>query len=128
MTKSKLVVFAAALLIAIGLFVTIGYLHWKQGVYVSIRNKTQDVLTDICVTYAGGVVRIAELEPDASSGRHINPSSESDLELVWFDSSGVEQSQKVDVYLEPYYRGDIVVTVEAPNRISWRDETWISPF
>jgi hypothetical protein len=131
MTKRKSVASWVIPLITVGLLISIGYLghcYLTQGIYFSIRNDTPNVLTNIRVTYTGGVVRIAELEPNASYGRHIDPSSESDLELAWFDSSGVEQFHKVDVYLEPNYRGNLAVTVEAHNRISWKDETAMNLF
>ena len=105
----------------------IGYLYWSKGVYVSITNNTKDILTNITVSYTGGCIRIARLEPKKLYRQRVHPAGESDLELKWLDSLGVKQSRKIDVYFESnYYNGNIEITINPNNRISVENTVDIS--
>lgn len=121
MSKKGLIGWGILGLVVFGPSFAVGYRHWTAGVYVEITNNTDSPLTQIAITYTGGVVRIAELKPKTSSGRRVNPRGESHLVVEWVDSLGHRHSQRVDVYFETNYRGRIDITVEPDNTIVWTD-------
>jgi len=128
MSKRKLVSCWIAIFVAIGLFISIGYHYWTRGVYISITNNTQDVFKVINISYTGGIIRIAKLEPKTSYGQRINPIGESGLKLGWLDSSGVKQSQKIEVYFEHNYTGSVGIMIEAGNRVSVTNRIRLGPW
>lgn len=105
----------------------IGYWRWTAGVYVEITNSTGGPLTQVGITYTGGVVGIPELKPNASFGLLINPKGESHLELAWTDAGGQKRSEKLDLYFDRNHRGRVDITVRPDGTISWTDRISIWP-
>lgn len=122
MIKRRLVNRQVALLVAVGLFLLIGYLYLRKGVYVCIVNNTQTVLKNINITYTGGALCVKELDSHTSYGKRINPSGEANLKIEWFNLSGVKQSHIIDVYFEHNYRGSVEIVVGPNNRVSWTNK------
>ena len=108
---------AYVILGAVVLLIAAGYFFWTRGVCVSITNNTQNVITRIKITYRGGVVHIATLEPATSSGRYVNPATPSGLQLEWLDSSGARHSRNIGGYLERNYAGSLQMIIEPDNRV-----------
>ena len=125
LSRTKLLSYCIILSIGVGLLLLIGYFYWTWGVYVAITNNTDSVLKNIHISYTGGAINIEKLEPYTSYGQYVAPTSESDLELEWYDSLGTRQSRKIEVYFEPNYRRSIEITVESNNQVSWKDKTKI---
>jgi len=123
MSKRSLAGWGILGLVVLGPSFAVGYHHWTAGVYVEITNDTDSPLTQIAITYTGGVVRIPELKPKTSYGRRINPDGDSHLVVEWVDSVGQRHSHYVDVYFEHKYRGRIDISVESGNMIRWTDTT-----
>jgi hypothetical protein len=99
------------------LLIAAGYFFWTRGVYVSITNNTQNVITRIKITYWSGAVHIATLEPATSYGRYVNPAAESGLQLEWLDSSGARHSRNMGGYLERNSAGSVQMIIEPDNRV-----------
>ena len=116
MNKRKLV--SCGIVLSVALALATGYFYWTRGVYVSVNNNTQSTLKNLTITYLGGVIQIATLEPKMSYGQYINPTHPTDLTLEWFDSSGAKHSNMINVYIEPSFAGSVEITVEPDNRVS----------
>jgi hypothetical protein len=121
MSRRSLVGWGILGLVVFGPSFAIGYRHRTAGVYVEITNNTDSPLTQIDISYTGGVVRIPELKSKTSFGRRINPDGDSHLVVEWIDSSGQKHSSPVDVYFEHNYRGRIDISVEPDNTILSND-------
>lgn len=126
MNKRKLV--SCGIVLSVALVLATGYFYWTRGVYVSVNNNTQSTLKNMDITYHGGVIQIATLEPKMSYGRYINPIGESDLTLEWFDSMGAKHSHMIEVYIEHNYAGSVEITVEPDNTVSVMDKVRSMPW
>lgn len=122
MAKRKCMLYFGCGLLITGFAIVLGYYYLTTGVRVLIANESDAAFRNMELIYTGGVERIGELGPNATYTTHVNPTSESHLELSWIGTKGQKHFYRIDVYMEPDYIGSVAIKIDRNYRISWSDK------
>jgi len=93
------------------------------GVTVVVSNASGVDITRLLIKFTGGSKEAKDLEPGKSFKTKVKPGGSSDLVVEFADSSGKQHSAKLDVYIEPNYKGTIHVTLEPNGKVTWNNRT-----
>jgi len=113
----KLIVFL--LLLAVGVLVGLWWL--QSSLTVLLKNEQEQPVTDIVVTYKGGRFEKPRLNAGESVSFRPAASGGSGLHIRFTDPSGEKREKKLDVYFEPEYNGEIVVTFRPGGEVVLQD-------
>jgi hypothetical protein len=114
MKKYALYIFVFLVLISVIWLILSG----QHKVKVTLTNQTNETLHNSSLAYTGGELKLDTLAGQESHVFQIMPTSETDLTLRYFDSSGIEHSKLIDVYIEPGYQGSLVIYINSDN-VQW---------
>ena len=128
MAKRKRMIYFGCGLLITGFVLVLGYYYLTTGVRILVTNESDATLRNMELIYQGGVERIEELGSNATYTTHVNPTSESHLELSWIDSKRQKHFCRIDVYMEPDYIGSVTIKIDQNYRISWSDKIKSSSF
>lgn len=93
----------------------------QEGVSVHIRNNTESELKDIVLEFAGGKKIISRLSPGEKIIRTVSPVKESSL-TVNYNTEKNAYKKKLDVYIEPAYKGHLFITIGDNGKIIYKSE------
>jgi len=99
---------------------------WSSaGVRVILVNRSGRDLAQVTVAYSGGTSDWPSLPDGETVEAVVIPKWESSLTVTFTDSSsGRVKSAPVDVYMESYSCGSVVVTVPPSLKVEYEDRTW----
>jgi hypothetical protein len=109
-TVRKVIVFSTG---AVGAMMILffAYTLASRGIYVSVANFTSKPVRTVRLLYKGGEFCVPDLEPGQTIMGTIYPLGETDLSLYVEQAEGKVTSEKIDVYLEPGYRGRVDISI-----------------
>lgn len=120
-------VFLLGLICCIVIIVWIAGLLWgSPGVKVTIANRSEAGVRDVCLRVTGECVATPRIEPGDFFATTINPTGESVVELGLVDASGSDRTEVLGIYLEQDYRGRIEIEVR-PDGTVWYLEKDVGP-
>src|SRR5262249_9370284 len=89
----------------------------RSGVEVSIVN-TGTAMRSVVLHVTGRSYPVGDILPGKTTVARVQPTSESHLEIEFTDAQGEKQLLKVDVYIEPGYRGAMSVVIQDAKVVS----------
>jgi len=92
------------------------------GVSVTIENNSSGSIKDVLLIYTGGTQSIREISANTSRSVTVNASSESDMKISFVDSDGKKHSQKIGVYFERGYSGNVIIKIGTDGNVTWVDK------
>ncbi len=87
------------------------YLTFPRGIYILIHNAGPESLQRVSLYVSGAKYEIGEIENLETRSCRVYPSGESDVEIRFLAKDGSESKHRIDVYLEPGYRGSIEIEI-----------------
>lgn len=97
-----------------------------SGVEVIVANKTNEEIKNLTVEFTGGITNTAAIRPGTVFRTVVRPTSESHLELRFTDAAGKERTEKIGVYFEPGYGGEVVIELAPDGTVSFEDKIYVS--
>lgn len=92
------------------------------GVMVVVKNSSDATARAVRLSFVGGEEYVADIAPHSQAKTRIMVQGESSLSIRYLDSQNKEQNRDLDLYLEPGYRGTVVVIING-NIVSVEDRT-----
>jgi hypothetical protein len=104
-----------------------GFLTWNSyGNVVFLKNASHKPLSNIIIKFSGGESRLETLPINADRVLIVNVRGESGLSVLFTDEYGARHEGRLNVYLEPGYKGHIDVSISPQYNLIWKD--FVFPF
>jgi hypothetical protein len=87
------------------------YLLFSRGIEVSIHNAGPESVQRVSVHVTGAEYQIGDISHLEKRSCRVFPAGESDVEIRFLAKDGSESQHRIDVYLEPAYRGRIEIEI-----------------
>jgi hypothetical protein len=89
----------------------------RSGTFVIVRNDSKNLITDLSINFAGGEIKSSHMNKEQEQCFIANIQGESNLAVKFRAEDGRYFSKKFDIYLDPTYRGKVVLSIESANEI-----------
>lgn len=99
----------------------------SQGVLIRVTNKSDKLLSPIKLFYTGGSHTIPILKENEMFQFYVNPTSESAIELEFYEEQNKKIKVSIDTYFEPNYAGSLFVFIYNDGKVTWEDNIVIAP-
>lgn len=96
----------------------------NRGVSVIVKNETRYPMENTILEFTGGTKKIPKIEPGKSFTEYINPNGESSL-TIKFNYNSKQYTEKLDVYFETNYKGNINIHLLENGKISYNSNVTI---
>jgi hypothetical protein len=116
-------VVAVVLCTALAIIVFVAVFWFTSGVKVVIVNRMTSEIRNLQIDFAGGVVAAPAIGAGSEYWTVVRPSSASHLELRFTDPSGKQRNERIGVYFERGYTGEILIEVEPEGTLKFEDKT-----
>lgn len=95
----------------------------QTGTRVKIDNQHSAPMKNVVVQFTGGQQELGTVAPNSTAETYINPTGESALDVAYQLGEGTPKKDKIDIYLEPGYGGEIVIFLSQDGKLTWKDHT-----
>lgn len=109
------------LLLAVGALFGLWWL--QDSLTVRLRNEQEQPVTDIVVTYQGGSFEKDRLNGGESVSFRPAVAGGSGLHIRFTDPAGEKHDNKLDVYFESEFNGEIVITFKPGGEVALENRT-----
>jgi hypothetical protein len=89
----------------------------RGGVAVNVSNRNAMGVSNLSLVYSGGQVDVPILSSGSTYEALVRPTGESSVQVTYW-LGGSMMKTNLDVYIEPGYKGEVLVTIKPDGNVS----------
>jgi len=105
------------LILSVATVIVFVFWYLNRGNFISVENVSPEIFTKIEISYQGGALKIPQLNSGTIFRARIKPSTETDLKVIWTDSSGDSYTRTDLVYLSSVDNDYVRILLQPKGRI-----------
>ncbi len=114
------------------LFIALGFhsrVLWdRYGDVVIIENRADQPISNVSLIFQGGECKLTQMPAKSSRTVLVTLLGESSLNFSFYSPDQVQHGDHLELYLEPYYAGEVRIVVDPNYRTTWKNMTRLGPF